>query len=296
MAGAHVKHDRVAFQPRNAHFPGLTEVTGIGYNSWTPNHPHELAGHAHADHWEIHYLVHGQIVEEVVDRTHLMNAGDVLIASPGMVHTGINRVRRRCGLVWLGVRLPARGALPGMSPVDTAAIRRGFAARGGTPFAGDPALPSAFAGLLAESERLDELRIVRCRAYLQVILGLLCRAADAAPPAGAQRSAAIAAATAILERDLERPLRMADVPRQVGLSRSAFSERFTAEIGLTPLAYRTLQRLEAAKPLLLTATSVAVAARLGFASPQHLLRHFRRAFGMTPAAWRRRQRAAGPLH
>jgi len=229
-----------------------------------------------------------RIVEQVADQTFEMHGGDVFIAPPGVEHTGINRVRHRCALCWLGVHLPDRGALPGLSSVQTRTIRRRFTELNAAPFRADPGLMPAFAGLLQEATRPSAVQTLVCRALLHQILGLLTRP-SAQPPERAQpRSPAVAAAVALLETRLDFPLRIASLPQQVGLRRSALNQRFLAEMGVTAVEYRMQRRLEAAKSLLLSHDNGVVASRLGFASSQHLVNMFRRAYGITPGAWRRR--------
>jgi AraC-like DNA-binding protein len=276
-----------AFVPGNHVVPGLAEMASIGYDVWTPRRPHELDDHVHQDSWEIHYLVDGQIVEEVAGSSYLMAGGDVLIAPPGVVHTGINRVRHRCGLCWIGLRLDPRRPLPGFARDAMTLLRRAFSRLGGKPFAGDPALRAAFAGLLREASRPSATQVLLCRSYLHLILALMMRADGGAAGGTAPRSPQVAAAVALLSEDLGFPLRIATLSAKVGLGRSALTERFVGEMGLTPVEYRMQRRLEEAKRLLPSASNAEVARRLGFSTPQYLATRFRRAFGMTPSAWRR---------
>ena len=73
------------------------------------------------------------------------------------------------------------------------------------------------------------------------------------------------------------------------LSRSAFADRFTALIGMPPMRYLTLWRMQvAAQRLRETHTSLAqIAAEVGYDSEAAFARAFKREFNVTPAAWRR---------
>ena len=63
---------------------------------------------------------------------------------------------------------------------------------------------------------------------------------------------------------------------------------FTREFGLSPHAYVTARRIDAARRLLLEGTPPAeVAAEVGFYDQAHLTRHFRRHTSVTPAAYAR---------
>lgn len=72
-----------------------------------------------------------------------------------------------------------------------------------------------------------------------------------------------------------------------GLSREAFSRKFTRDIGMSPHAYRLVGRLNAARRQLRDGVAIAdTAADFGFADQSHFGRHFFRVFGVTPNAYR----------
>ncbi|WGI26235.1 AraC family transcriptional regulator [Halomonas alkaliantarctica] len=81
--------------------------------------------------------------------------------------------------------------------------------------------------------------------------------------------------------------------RQVGLSRSAFAERFTDLVGMPPMRYLARLRMQLAARRL--SESVAPISRIaleaGYESETAFNKAFKRAFGSPPAAWRREQRA-----
>jgi AraC-like DNA-binding protein len=72
-----------------------------------------------------------------------------------------------------------------------------------------------------------------------------------------------------------------------GLNARYLSTVFREGVGLPPHAYQTYLRLRQAKELLAAGEQVArVAAATGFADQSHLHRHFRRAWGLMPGAYR----------
>lgn len=75
---------------------------------------------------------------------------------------------------------------------------------------------------------------------------------------------------------------------RAAMSTRTFIRRFTAATGATPAAWVREQRVRRAELLLErdAATIAAVARRSGFGSPETLRRHFRRARGTTPEAYR----------
>jgi AraC-like DNA-binding protein len=85
-----------------------------------------------------------------------------------------------------------------------------------------------------------------------------------------------------------------ELGRRVGLSRSAFHERFVQLIGVPPMQYLTQWRMQAAARLLLEtrATVATIALEVGYESEAAFARAFKRLVGKPPAAWRRERDAA----
>ena len=92
-----------------------------------------------------------------------------------------------------------------------------------------------------------------------------------------------------LHKDPGRPWDVPMMADLMGASRSVFSERFVAVLGISPLRYVTDLRMRiAAQWLAQESSSVAlVADRLGYASQAAFTRAFRRVIGTSPARYRR---------
>ncbi|MGE0286364.1 MAG: AraC family transcriptional regulator [Bradyrhizobium sp.] len=93
---------------------------------------------------------------------------------------------------------------------------------------------------------------------------------------------------ALMHRDVGANWSAEVLAKEVGMSRSAFVERFTALVGMPPIRYLSVYRLQMAKlNLRETRKSIAQLARhVGYQSEQAFNRAFKREFGMTPGAWR----------
>lgn len=89
---------------------------------------------------------------------------------------------------------------------------------------------------------------------------------------------------------LNRPLGIDALARQTNMSARTLARRFHQETGSTPHRWLTHQRLLAAQRRLETTDDSIdkVAAAVGFETAMTLRHHFRRAFGTTPTAYRRR--------
>ncbi len=103
------------------------------------------------------------------------------------------------------------------------------------------------------------------------------------------RDRMVGRALALLHTRFNHPWTTEELAREVGLSRSAFAERFTSLVGEPPMHYLTNWRLQmAALRLRESAASTAqLASDVGYESDAAFTRAFKRAFGTTPAAWRK---------
>ena len=109
------------------------------------------------------------------------------------------------------------------------------------------------------------------------------------------REPQIAKALQLIHDRYADPWNVVTLAREVGLSRSAFAERFTALIGEPPMRYFARWRMKIAANLLRDGrrNSGVVAFEVGFSSEAAFVRAFRREYGIPPATWRRQQ-ADGP--
>lgn len=101
---------------------------------------------------------------------------------------------------------------------------------------------------------------------------------------------------ALLHGRLAEPWTTAALAREVGLSRSAFAERFSKLIGQPPMSYLAHWRLQLAAVRLRDggASLGQIAYAIGYESEAAFNRAFKREFGLPPAAWRKQQAALPP--
>ena len=99
---------------------------------------------------------------------------------------------------------------------------------------------------------------------------------------------------AILHSRVNHPWTIADLAKQVGVSRSALVERFSRFLSVPPMTYLTQWRLQlAARELTMTPRGTAdVAADVGYESEAAFNRAFKREFGLPPARYRREAKQA----
>ena len=116
---------------------------------------------------------------------------------------------------------------------------------------------------------------------------------DSAPQAdrgwlAALRDDQVGRALAAIHREPEKDWTVALLAKEVGMSRSGFSARFTSLVGESAMRYLTQWRMQLARAQLLeTSDSLSVLAdRLGYQSEAAFSRAFKRVFGVSPGSLR----------
>ena len=95
----------------------------------------------------------------------------------------------------------------------------------------------------------------------------------------------IAAVILSIKADFTKPMRVADLAEQAGMSAASFHHHFKAVTSMSPLQYQKQLRLLEARRLMLAENSTAANAadRVGYESPSHFSREYARMFGAPPA-------------
>jgi len=94
---------------------------------------------------------------------------------------------------------------------------------------------------------------------------------------------------AYIDANLASKLETSELARVVALSRSHFSRAFKQSVGLSPMEYVGVRRVEQAKMMIGSTQErlAEVAFACGFADQAHLTRRFRDLMGVSPGQWRR---------
>ncbi len=104
----------------------------------------------------------------------------------------------------------------------------------------------------------------------------------------------IARALERLREEFDRPLRIEDVARELGMSVSGFHHHFKAVTAMSPLQFQKQVRLQEARRLMLGEDVDATSAgyRVGYGDTSHFNREYKRLFGAPPARDAERLREA----
>ena len=203
---------------------------------------------------------------------------------------GGGATRLICGAFRFGAsaRHPLLAALPPVILVRGSAGRPAARLEPILDFLGDEARRDQPGAEMVISRLNDVIFIQAVRAWMET------RPRTESGWLGALRDPQIGQSLALLHLHPERPWTVAALAVEVGMSRSPFSARFARLVGEGPLSYLRRWRLQMAGDLLLREPlSVAeVATRVGYQSEAALSRAFRREWGVTPSAYRRRGAAA----
>jgi AraC family transcriptional regulator len=139
-----------------------------------------------------------------------------------------------------------------------------------------------FAQFLDTARAVQEQHLARVRALIEAPRPPKRRRGGLSP-------AALRRVELFVEANLEHPIRLEELARRAGLSKFHFAHAFKASVGITPRAFAESRRIERAKQLLRESSSTlsAIALATGFGTQSRFTTVFRRATGMTPAAFRK---------
>lgn len=249
-------------------------------------------GHAYDPHFHDSYLI--GFTEQGVQQFHCRKAlhsstpGQVFLLEPGELHDGHAPARGgfTYSMLYLNPHWLER-ELRGLFEDAPGDCQPAFA----KTLASEPELLAVIAEAFQALQSRD-LRIVR-QAALDALLAKLARHLAWRPRLDSDPRMPLVALRArdYLHAHMEQDLGLGldELAWASGVDRFRLSRAFKAAFGIAPHAYLVQLRLARARQLLASGQPPArVAMTLGFADQSHMGRWFRRAYGLTPAHYRRR--------
>lgn len=141
-----------------------------------------------------------------------------------------------------------------------------------------------------EMQTVQPFQDLAVEGYLALLVAILSRATPGIKLIEGQApvSSVSSRALAFIAQQSNQGISLADVARHVHRSTTHTAAVVKAETGKTVVEWITLARLATARQLLLRTddTIGAIGSRVGFSSPSHFHRTFRRYHSTTPAKWR----------
>jgi AraC family transcriptional activator of pobA len=261
-------------------------------------HQHLDTAHKHDhpashDHLVLAFCLSGSLRMEQVGSWSL-TAGDALLIPAGAPH---RLVEASASERWVLGLCPACFAADGnaelLEPFDR--VRAGASAVVHIPAPRHPFLASLFRELEGEIARAENGTEVAQRSLVTLLLTEVARAMSPRPSSVDPPGSVVAEALRFIERRCLEPISLQDVADAVHRSPAHVTTLVRRATGRPVQAWIIAGRLaEATRRLRHTDEIVdVIAERVGYADATHFIRLFRREHGITPAAWRSRQRSAG---
>jgi AraC-like DNA-binding protein len=131
---------------------------------------------------------------------------------------------------------------------------------------------------------LDELFLADF--LVQLIPSLTRHAGQPARPLATTAWQAAARAREYLMENVDRAVTSSELEAVTGLDRYALSRHFRAAFSTSPHRFLVMRRLQNARRMIAKGEPLAqIAVEAGFSDQSHFIRHFKKAFGMTPGRW-----------
>ncbi len=130
------------------------------------------------------------------------------------------------------------------------------------------------------------------RSLLTLVLNEVSRA-SATVSSGAATPGVVAASLRYIERNALRRLTLGEVAEAIGKSPAYVTSALSRATGRSAVEWIINARMAEARRRLVHSDELVdiIAERVGYTDPTHFIRMFRRAHGMTPAAWRAARRS-----
>lgn len=156
----------------------------------------------------------------------------------------------------------------------------------------DKFLDSIFDSMCREYEKMDFAFTLFLKSDIYRLLGYLCRNYTRSMLISSNGDRKIGEILTYIDDHFDQDISVRSVSALFGYNEAYFCRKFKKAVSLSPAQYILMQRLEAAKKLLLSTDHPieSIAFECGFEDPNYFSRSFSRHAGMTPSAYRKTNR------
>ncbi len=236
----------------------------------------------HETHFEIHLVMDGTVNWWVEDEIYALEPGSVFLTKPGELHGGIKNIIQPSTLTWLQVDA---------SCLEDKDIEQSLIQLTERQAQSTPELIQLLEAMLAEIDapQADSPRLVD--AYLHIFLTKLLRQYQQQGTINDSIPEVCKVMFNYIDEHLsdEDPIKVEDLCKHVGLSRSRIFQLFDEYVGQSPISYINRRRVERAKHYLRQTKQqiTQIALELGYSSSQHFATAFKRLTGLSPKEYRK---------
>jgi AraC-like DNA-binding protein/quercetin dioxygenase-like cupin family protein len=256
-------------------------VSGVNFSKASFTAAHVFSRHTH-DEYSIAVMEQGAPTVTCRGAAHLAPPGSFLLINPDETHEGRSANGRAYRMMYV-----QPSALARLLDHESLGLRSNYFPLFRSPIVEDHSLAAEYVRLHRdlETEFLGALEAEsRMLAFLTALIGRYADGRIVAPDS--RHTPLVQSIRQYLEAHFHEDLSLSDLSELTGVGRFSLLRQFSREIGLPPHGYLTQLRLREARRQLLAGKSPAlVAAEVGFVDQSHLIKRFRRAFGMTPGQY-----------
>jgi len=143
-----------------------------------------------------------------------------------------------------------------------------------------------------ETKQEGQAGCLLAEAYLTLILGVLCRCYGRRQATRLKPEAKFGVMLNTIEKQFDKPLKMAELANQAGMSERSFFRKFQEHLGVTPVQHLLKIRIHHACERLAYGDAgkrvSEIAQECGFDDSNYFSRAFRQAMGMSPREYRQK--------